>query len=776
MGFVVQAESHTCEYPFLLRCELDPECVGFYCQPEAIQVRRTLPNGKPHISAHRFDYLVVRRRQIEVVECRTRDSLDESVRERPHHWFKDGNGFRCIPYEDAVKPLGLVHRIFCSDEVNAIECANMSILKDALRNIPPADAERIFPKASKHLRHGVPHTIQSLAIALGVESPAVLLRLIAEHRLFASLTTHFLANVETTPIFGTQNEVDEYVAAIEVATTLERAIASLNTSTNTDVSGAPDGNTVDIRNLSIAYISSAQLQESVKRLRQLEPVLHHERAATRNERRWIQQLRVGSSGGLSSAEAVASRTHLRGNADARLKGGEIECAKEHIKKFWLTHIQPSRRATWLAVTWPKDANGKDLSMSYVRFCELCNAVKAEERERSRGGHRAAQKYLPASHPADRSALPTRGWEWAQVDSTVADMKVLVDLGLAQIFLRLTLSILIDVFSKAVLAFWLCFGSPSRNTLSMLYRDCSRRHGRLPNGLLADHGSEHDSTFHETFLAAMMMDKAERPTELPRYASEVETCFEVARQKVLRQLAGNMQNDKCGRSASASHKAHATTRFVIASLYKEMDDYFFSSYNNAPHGKDLFTPNQKLQESVLSVGDLATRAPYDLNFLIQSAIPTKKNNYNIDPRRGIRVADSSYWNATFADEMMRRQKADVVRREPFDPSIVYAHCNRQWYVCCDSAYQRTRGLSEYERWAEAALAFDGKSAARRIKLAEDQKLAKHQLELWQSQQETQPAQVAPPEDRPANSDNSARNEPDFASLRKSPITPLWRPAP
>jgi len=34
MGVVIQAESRTCEYPFLLRSELDPYCVGFYCQPK----------------------------------------------------------------------------------------------------------------------------------------------------------------------------------------------------------------------------------------------------------------------------------------------------------------------------------------------------------------------------------------------------------------------------------------------------------------------------------------------------------------------------------------------------------------------------------------------------------------------------------------------------------------------------------------------------------------------------------------------------------------------
>ena len=528
----------------------------------------------------------------------------------------------------------------------------------------------------------------------------------------------------------------------------------------------------DVRTLTFATLSPFQLTESSSRLRTIKPVLAGERAATRNENRWIARLKAGILSGLSCAEAIASRAHLKGNRERRLDDDQIKVATSVIKSYWLSPVQPSMKKAWLAARWPKDAHGKEKAISYGRFCEMCHAVPADKREYERGGYRAAQGVRPATHPANRSVLPTRSWEWAQVDSTPVDAKIIVDLGFDKLFLRVTLYLLLDVFSKFVLAFWICFGGPKRDPLSMLFRDCARRHGKLPNGVLYDHGSEFDSTFNEQFLASMIADKGERPVELPRYAGQVEGSFEVIRQKLLNALAGNMQNDKRGRSASPSYKAHNVTRFIIATMYDEFDKYFFGAFADTPQGKERFSPRQIFTESDQSLGGLATPAPYDLKLLALSGIPTRKQDYHIDPRRGVRVGERAYWNEEFANKNIRKTKA--LRLEPFDPSTVYAYCGDKWYLCCDSDFQSTRALTEHERFAEAALEFDAKAAIKAIKLEQDRKLARGQMDAW-IKQETAESQIAAVNmtSRPTSDAHTGatRTESPFDSARETPIVPL-----
>jgi putative transposase len=652
--------------------------------------------------------------------------------------------------------------------VGAIECANLSILKDALRNVPAGLDERVLKKALRKLEQGS-CALYPLARALKLKSPAVLLRLIATQKLHACLEVQYLANVYTARVYATQSEACEFTAAFQTVSNIEQIL--LNGSIRT--SSVTSDVRANIRTLAVDALSNDELHESLGRLQRVEAVLKLERAADRTERRWLKRMREGVAAGKSPAEAIASRAAYRGNEDVRLTNDQLACAKKAINEFWLTHVQPSMRATWLAIEWPKDTEGREMPISYARFCELCDEVEDEERERKRGGHRAAQSVLPASHPADRSAMPTRAWEWCQVDSTPADIKVLVDLGLEKLFLRLTLAILVDAFTKFVLAFWLSFGGPKRDMLSMLYRMCARRHGRLPNGILYDHGSENDSTFNETFLASLVVDKAERPVELPRYASEVENCLGVVRQKLFCQLAGNMQNDQRGRSASPSHKAHNTTRFVISSMYDETNQYF-DHFNTCLHGKDRFTPTDAMQESVSTLGDLATRVPFDSSFIVNSAIPADRKTYPIDARRGIRIGDGEpYWNDAFKDSAFRHKRAEV-KREPFDPSIIYARCNDRWLVCCSSDYQRFKGLSDHERLAEAALVFDAKSVVAKVKLEQDREQARHQMNLWKQQQESEPvAKTMPSPTAGTRDDRTRSNEPDFASLRTKQFNPLRR---
>jgi putative transposase len=55
--------------------------------------------------------------------------------------------------------------------------------------------------------------------------------------------------------------------------------------------------------------------------------------------------------------------------------------------------------------------------------------------------------------------------------------------------------MVDAYSGEVLANWLSYKSPSRESCAMVVRDCVSRHRKLPEVLVVDGGGEFD-TFTE----------------------------------------------------------------------------------------------------------------------------------------------------------------------------------------------------------------------------------------------------------------------------------------
>ena len=69
-----------------------------------------------------------------------------------------------------------------------------------------------------------------------------------------------------------------------------------------------------------------------------------------------------------------------------------------------------------------------------------------------------------------------------------------------------MTILTDAFSRRGLSLYLTFDAPSYRSCMMSLRECVRRHGRLPQTLVIDGGSEFESTYFETLLARYEVTK------------------------------------------------------------------------------------------------------------------------------------------------------------------------------------------------------------------------------------------------------------------------------
>ena len=101
MGFVVDCESGRAEYYAALNFEHDPDVHEYYSQPATLKLHYTSGAGRSLTVTHTPDFLVLRCRSVEFVECKTVDGLEkqaqahrqDSVRLETLRQDGDTNGF-----------------------------------------------------------------------------------------------------------------------------------------------------------------------------------------------------------------------------------------------------------------------------------------------------------------------------------------------------------------------------------------------------------------------------------------------------------------------------------------------------------------------------------------------------------------------------------------------------------------------------------------------------------------------------------------------------------
>src|SRR6185437_10710837 len=106
-------------------------------------------------------------------------------------------------------------------------------------------------------------------------------------------------------------------------------------------------------------------------------------------------------------------------------------------------------------------------------------------------------------------------EVVHIDHTELDVQ-LVDSRTGQPTGRPWATLMVDAFSRRVLAVYLTFDSPSYRSCMMVIRECVHRHHRLPECVVVDWGAEFESVYFETLLARYEVNKATRPKAKPRF--------------------------------------------------------------------------------------------------------------------------------------------------------------------------------------------------------------------------------------------------------------------
>jgi transposase InsO family protein len=212
--------------------------------------------------------------------------------------------------------------------------------------------------------------------------------------------------------------------------------------------------------------------------------------------------------------------------------------KDFITSDYETLKQKSRYASWIALKMTCDRRALP-SPSLKTFCRAIQLRPGFEQTAKPQGRRAAYAqedfYWELALTTPRHG--DRPFEIVHIDHTELDVET-VCIRTGRVLGRPWLTLLMDAYSRRILALYLTFDSPSYRSCMMVLRECVRRHARLPQIIVVDGGREFQSVYFETLLARYECTKKNRPAAKPRFGSVCERLFGTTNTQFVHNLKGN----------------------------------------------------------------------------------------------------------------------------------------------------------------------------------------------------------------------------------------------
>jgi putative transposase len=314
----------------------------------------------------------------------------------------------------------------------------------------------------------------------------------------------------------------------------------------------------------------------------------------------------------------------------------------------------------------------------------------------RGGKRMMNANASTSDVSLRSLRASVPFERAHLDHHL--VKVFVKWGVDsenEYTARMWITVIIDEATDDVLAWHFTFSSPSRYSLGAVIRDCVRRHGKLPEELVVDHGPDMKAVYFRALAAHYGVILTYRPKSKGASGSTVENFFKEFQDGWLCAAPGNMVDKPASRSVDGNVSARNTAEYSIHDLISEFDKYV--SYRSAKlRGVRTETSSKQFDELHALYPMVGRAVKYDKDFLVATAIEQKE--YTIE-RNCVKIDETRYSNTELIKLQQSNKKVEV-RADPENPYLAYAWVERRWIDCGATGIVEFLQKTSYERMIQA----------------------------------------------------------------------------
>ena len=732
MGMAIHFESHTNEFPTIMEFEYDSTIGEYYSQTGQLKLSYPDQTGKTTGCLHTPDLFRITETGAGWVECKTEEKLRELAKRMPNRYVRAPDGsWSSPPGIEAAALLGLTYEIRTRvDPTKKILVRNLSFIDDYFRRAyPEPDAKTINLVRNKVRDHqGV--SLANLLRQLENKATADDLHfLIARGTIYADLTEALFIQPHKLQVFSdlqmaqihkasnlvgprtntrlqavhivptAQVVIDGSVHTIVDANDQAVTLRSNDTTERTfykrvdferlaaeeKIGGfsAPDATALEVeRRLSEA--SDAEKEIAVSRWQTIEPYLsprpgQNLRCLNRTERRWLTSFRKSQEQYGSGFIGLIPKPRS-GNTDPKIEPEVRELMIDVITTLLETKKSPNSAHAHGQLRLACETKGFACP-SLKAFRECAKSRPTTERVGKTLGPRAAKKlrkfvyFLDATTPVHGD----RPWEIVHIDHTQLDIELVcsetgVNLG------RPWFTLMVDAFTRRILAISVSFSSPSTLSCMRVIRDCVRRHNRLPQTVVIDNGKEFESVYFEALLANFSLHKKSRPSGHPRFGSVCERLFGTVNSEFIHNLVGNTKHMKNARMVTKSFDPKLSAIWTLEKLTEALVEFCFEVYDTTPPPSHTLTPRDAYQKGMMLSGERKhTLIPYNSTLEILTLPTTKSGLAKVHNQKGVHLNYLDYWCEEFGPSKMHGRKVSV-RYDPDNIAIAHAFVDGKWRQC------------------------------------------------------------------------------------------------
>lgn len=739
MNHIVQAESHSNELPSVIEWEFDPNTYEFWDQPQKLKITYVAKNGKQVTHLTTSDYFLLQEGFAGWVECKTEQHLQQSLDSGSQLFIKDEQGrWRCPAGEAAAAEFGLKFIVRSSAQNNPTLVRNLGFLDDYLDSRCPAVSVDEAKSILEAFKTSAWYEVKSL-IDAGF-NPDHIYKMLADQQLYFDINSQLLARTHLTLIYRDRaayeayrlhiqthrEDINKLTSAIKIAageTFLWDGVlwTIVNPGTHHLHIKNSGGEIVELKYSVFDQLAYEQKITGVNKadsevdsrveeiLRLASPDAHRiatERynqifaqdpsqvtASERTLRRWNSMFRHAELAYGYGYVGLLSTSTNRGNRNSKIDQRVLEIADEVIREFYLKPNGRSVTVCWGEVEVRCSERGLT-PPSEKTFLAQIRKLSSNDVKRTREGAKAAYSSSPFIWYLEQTTARhgDRVFEIAHIDHTELDLQ-LVDSKTGANSGKAWLTVLLDAYTRMVLAWVISFEPPSYRSCMAVILQCVKRHGRVPKTFVLDQGAEFRSTYFETLLARLESHKKERPGSKPRFGSVIERFFGVNNQTFIHNLKGNNKPLQNPRSLSRSHDPRKLAIWTLHTLREAFSTYIETVYSKLEHAALGVSPETAMAISLDQSGHRYHKhIPYTKDFIMMCWPTTPKGTAKIEPSRGVKIGYIYYWNPEFHDRRYHHRQVPV-RYDPFNKAMATAYINGHW-VICESEYKEVfQGLTE-----------------------------------------------------------------------------------
>jgi transposase InsO family protein len=728
MGFTIQAESRGPEFSFVVASEYDQDVLEYYDQPETLRVSALSRKGKPISKPYTPDFLMLSKTSPPcLVECKSDEEIAELLDKDPNWRLAPDGSVSYEPLRNLCSEIGLQSRIVKSSELPERRIQNLLFLSDCY------DEGRSPP--SEEARAAIVATLDAIKWASRREiltrDPTIMADdlnwMIAHEELYVDIDNQVIADDIRTLIFRDQNAAQAYQAFQQGAVPDDAlAIKSITLEPGTNVVwdgvryevGQVGETEVSLKNADgwmrgirlndvddliakrkllpdatasstasaaarevVLAASPADLAVALKQKAKLDGDPKYPPASTRTLERLRARFKIGIEKYGNGFLGLIPRISARGNRRPRKSQAVSDLMKEVVDEL----IIGTRFTTISACLGELRLQCKEQALappSEATFRTYVKCIRREIMEGAKKGHKAAHAASPW-HISLTYKTPKHGqrpFEIGHIDHTELDLHF-VDEAYGKRSLRAWLTVLIDAYSRKILAWHITFKKPSAASIMCVIRSCLERYNRGCDMYVVDQGADFNSDYFETLLARLGAHKRERPAGKARYGSLIERFFGVATQEFIRQLVGCNHALKDPRSLAPSHDPRNNLVWTLREFTPAWEGWLNEFYHKVEHGTLGASPDLVFEEGLRRFGHQAgRRIVFDdtMRVLCLPGVKTEGGLLTVEGHLGhVRVHGGYYLGEVLQDPKLHRRKVPA-RYDPFDISRLYVYVHRKWH--------------------------------------------------------------------------------------------------